>query len=137
MEILEWLRRLATTAQLRTLFRRQIEVVDVEMSDNEILFLNFAQLLVDLFADGQLKRLNLSKKVPQTILQTPENFQEGLCLLVDRLPKLVHLRNRVRWCHRNYFDCMQLESWFSSEGKSKLTRPFHCRCTSFKIELWL
>jgi hypothetical protein len=118
----------------------QIEVADVAISNDNILFLMFAQSLVDLFADSQLKRLTLSKEVPRTILQTLENLQQGLCLLVERLPKLVHLRIRIRPCHRsnrNDFDCKQMESWFSTEGKSKLARPVHWRCTPFAIDLWL
>jgi hypothetical protein len=137
LDIPEWLSRLAAIARLRTLLSRQIEVADVDISANEITFLKFAQLLVDLFADGQLKQLNLHKKVSPTIPQTLDNFQQGLCLLVNSLPKLVHLQIDMRLSHRNDFNCMEMESWLSTESKSKLARPVHWRCRSFMIDLWL
>ncbi len=140
MNIPEWLSRLATIASIRTLFRRQIQVAFVEIPENEISFLDFAQLIVDLFADGQLKRLKMVKRISPKILQTLENLQEGLCLLVDRLPRLAHLKIRMATSHfsnRNNFNCKQMESWFSTEAISKLARPIHWRCDSSKIDLWL
>ena len=134
-----WLSRMAATDQLFTRLIPQIDVAEVQISNN-ICFLNFAQLIVDLFADGPLKRLNLFQKMPQTILQTIENLQQGLCLLVERLPKLIHLKINIELSYRNNtnrFDCEQMESWFETEANSKLARPVHWRCTSSTIYLWL
>jgi hypothetical protein len=140
VNVLEWLSRLAASAQLRNLLSRQLEVVEVDISNGDVSFLDFAQLVIDLLGDGQLKQLILSKASPLTVPQTLENLQQGLCLLVESLPKLVHLKICMKPCHRSNthsFDCMQMESWLSSQGESMLARHVHWRCQKFMIDLWL
>ena len=78
MNIPEWLSRLAIIDSFLTLCRHRIEVAYVEIPENEISFLEFVLLIVDLFADGQLKRLKMAKRISLNILQTLENLQEGL-----------------------------------------------------------
>jgi len=138
--LLTWLNQLLASTQLVGLLNRQLEVVQVETWNNEMSFLDFAQLLVDLFANGKLKRLKLFKALPLIIPQTLENFQQGLTLLVKRFPQLIHLSVRMRPCGESSADAFnwtEMTTWLSTQAELKLGRHCHWRCLFRLVELWL
>jgi hypothetical protein len=127
---------MGTCNQLLSSFKRQFKDLKIGKFNGNLPFLDFIQLLINLFSGGNLEKLILIDCFPSNVLQTFDSFQQAICLLVEQLPKLIYLSIHVPSFVHIIIDQMQLRKWLSGEIEPKLARYAHWRYRDKTLDLW-
>jgi hypothetical protein len=123
--------------QLTSSFKRQFKVFHLEKFYDNLPFLDLIQLLINIFSDGNLEKITFIDSLPSDVSQTFDSFQQGVCLLVERLPKLIYLSIHVPSMGEFTIDWEQLSKWLSGEIEPKLARYAQWRYRDKTLDLWL
>jgi hypothetical protein len=123
--------------RLPSSLRHQFKDLKIGKFNDNLPFLDFIQLLINLFSDGNLEKLILIDCFSSNVLQTFDSFQQAICLLVERLPKLIYMSIHVPSFLNITIDQMELTKWLSGEIELKLVRYAHWRYRDKILDLWL
>ena len=132
-----WFSEMNAYHGLSSSFKRQFKEFEIKKIQDTLPFLDLVQLLINLFDNGNLEKLTFSACSPSNVSQTFESFQQAICLLVERLPKLIYLSVNVPSLGHIDIDQMQLIKWVSGEIEPKLARCVHWRYRNETLDLWL
>jgi hypothetical protein len=117
-----WLSEMSACNRWLTSLRRQFKYLQYQKIDRNLPFLDLVQLLINLFSDGNLEKLIFTDISPSDVLQTFDSFQQSICLLVERLPKLIYLSIRMSPMGDITTVWMQLTKWLEGRTELKLAR---------------
>lgn len=122
--------------QLTKSMRRQLKTLKLKNWHNDLPFLCLVLLLINLFSDGNLEKLTFIDSWASRLSQTFANFQQCVCLLIERLPKLIYLSIHIPSMGVFTIDQIQLEKWLSGEIEPKLARYARWRYRHKTLDLW-
>jgi len=122
--------------RLPSSFKRQFKDLEFKKIHDNLPFLDLVQLLINLFSDGNLETLTFTNCSPSNVSQTFDSFQQAICFLVKRLPKLIYLSICVSSLGHIPIDQMQLMKWLSGEIEPKLARYGHWRYRNETLDFW-
>ena len=131
-----WLSEISAHDRLSSVFKRQFKDLDFGPACDNLPFLDLVQILINLFADGNLENLTFSDSLSPNPSLTFDSIQQGVCLLVQRLPKLIYLRIRSVSLDDFPTDRMQMTKWLSGEIEPKLARNANCRYRNKILDFW-
>ncbi len=122
--------------RLSSSMRRKVKTLQIRDIYNDVPFLCLVLLLINLFSDGNLEKLAFVDSWPSSLLQTFANFQQCVCLLIERLPKLIYLSIHIPSMDLFTIDQIQLQKWLSGEIEPKLARNARWRYRYKTLDLW-
>jgi hypothetical protein len=131
-----WLSEMGDYNRLPSSLKRQFKNLEFKKIDDNLPFLDLVQLLINLFSGGNLEKLTFSFCPPSHVSQTFDSFQQAICLLVERLPKLIYLSINVPSLGHIPINQVQLIKWLSSEIEPKLARYCHWRYRNRTLDFW-